>query len=119
MLASAALAWLPVFPQPDRELFVPAQGGRVYVRINGSGHPTRLPVVLIHGGPGGTHRGLLDAPELADERMVVLHDQLDSGRSDQPNNPANWKDDRFVDELEAIRNALGMSLGIVGAQLSR
>ena len=76
-------------------------------------------MVLIHGGPGGTHRGLFDALELADERMVVLHDQLDSGRSDQPNNPANWKDDRFVDELEAIRNALGMSLGIVGAQLSR
>ena len=50
----------------------------------------RPPVVFLHGGPGGTHAAYLDALALADERAVILYDQLDSGRSDRPNNPANW-----------------------------
>jgi proline iminopeptidase/L-proline amide hydrolase len=109
MLATAASARPPIFPAPDRELMVPVQGGRVYVRVNGTSKPGKLPIILIHGGPGSTHRGLLDALELADERTVILYDQLDSGRSDQPNDPANWKVERFVSELEAIRTALGIA----------
>lgn len=98
----------PLFAAPDKELMVPVHGGRVYVRVNGKLDGARPPIVLIHGGPGGTHRSLLDGLELADERAVVLYDQLDSGRSDQPNDPANWNVPRFVDELEAIRSALGI-----------
>jgi proline iminopeptidase/L-proline amide hydrolase len=88
---------------------VPVPGGRVYVRTNGASNESRLPVVLIHGGPGGTHGGLLDALELADERMVILYDQLDSGRSARPNDPANWNVALFVEELEAVRISLGIS----------
>lgn len=109
ILATAATARPPVFPAPDRELMVPVQGGRVYVRVNGTSTPGKLPIILIHGGPGSTHRGLLDALELADERMVILYDQLDGGRSDRPNDPNNWKVERFVNELEAIRTALGIA----------
>ena len=39
---------------------------------------------------------------------VILYDQLDSGRSDQPNDPGNWNVARFVDELESVRTALGI-----------
>jgi proline iminopeptidase/L-proline amide hydrolase len=109
MLAPAALARPPVFPSPDRELMVPVEGGRVYVRINGTNKAGKLPIVLIHGGPGSIHTGLLDALELADERMVILYDQLDSGRSDQPNDSANWKVAHYVGELEAVRAALGIA----------
>ena len=109
MLAPAVFARPPFFPAPERELMVPVEGGRVYVRINGVSKAGKLPIVLVHGGPGGTHRDLLDALELANERTVILYDQLDSGRSDQPNDPANWKIDRFVNELEAIRIALGIA----------
>lgn len=109
VLAPAASARPPLFPPPDRELMVPVEGGRIYVRVNGPNNAGKLPIVLIHGGPGGTHRGLLDALELADERTVILYDQLDSGRSDRPNNPANWKVGRFVRELEAIRTTLGIA----------
>ena len=106
MLAPAVSARPSVFPAPDRELMVPVDGGRVYVRVNGISRLGKLPIVLVHGGPGGTHRDLLDALELSNERAVVLYDQLDSGRSDQPNDPTKWKIDRFVSELEAIRRAL-------------
>ncbi len=103
-----ALSRPATFPAPDRELMVPVEGGRIYVRVNGRLDGARAPIILAHGGPGSTHAGLLDALELADERAVILYDQLDSGRSDRPNNPANWRVGRFVDELEAIRAALGV-----------
>lgn len=99
---------LPLRVTPDRELMVPAQGGRLYVRINGDLTGPRLPLVYLHGGPGSGHAGLLPLTALADERAVILYDQLDSGRSDAPGDPRNWRVERFVDEIEAVRQALGI-----------
>lgn len=93
---------------PARELRVPVQGGTIYVRINGNVAGPVPPVVLIHGGPGSTHRGLLPGLALASDRAVILFDQLDSGASDQPNDPRNWTVERFVDQVEAVRRALNI-----------
>lgn len=117
MAASTAAAFLgrpglargpASYPAPDREAMVPVKGGRVYVRINGDLNGPRAPIVCIHGGPGGSHAGLLDALSLADQRPVILYDQLDSGRSDHPGDRADWTVPRFVDELDAVRTALGI-----------
>ena len=97
------------YPAPDRELMVDAPGGKLYVRINGSLDSDKLPCLFIHGGPGGTHASFLDALPLADERAVILYDQLDSGASDRPADPANWTVERFTDEVDAIRRALGIA----------
>jgi proline iminopeptidase/L-proline amide hydrolase len=96
------------YPPPDRELMAPVPGGRVYVRVNGRLDGPRLPVVMIHGGPGGTHSAFLNALPLAEERAVILYDQLDSGRSDHPNDRKNWTVERFTDEVDAVRRALGV-----------
>lgn len=96
------------YPPPTREAMLPVPGGRVYARVNGELNGPRAPLVMIHGGPGGTHTGMLDALALADERAVILYDQLDSGRSDWPQDPANWRVPRFVDELEAVRRGLNV-----------
>jgi len=113
MLAGGALpAWargLAHYPAPTREAMVPVPGGRVYVRVNGDLAGPKPPVVFVHGGPGGTHAAYLEALTLVPERGVILYDQLDSGRSDWPENPANWTVARFVDELDAIRTALGVA----------
>src|SRR5262252_4462626 len=85
-----ALARPAVFPPPDRELMAPVRGGRIYVRINGRLDRGGPPIVMVHGGPGGTHAEFLDALSLADGQAVILYDQLDCGRSDRPDNPANW-----------------------------
>jgi proline-specific peptidase len=115
MMAAGTIAAAPLwargpssYPPPDRALMAPVPGGRIYVRVNGPLDGPRLPVVMIHGGPGGTHSAFLNALALADERAVILYDQLDSGRSDHPDNPANWTVGRFTDEVDAIRRALGI-----------
>jgi proline-specific peptidase len=107
---------LPSIPAPDREAMVPVEGGRIYVRVNGRLDGPRAPILMIHGGPGGTHAVFLNTMPLADERAVILYDQLDSGRSDNPNVPANWRVARFVDEVDAIRRALAIPrLHVLGA----
>lgn len=95
--------------EPEREAMVPVPGGRVYVRVNGNLAGPRLPIVLIHGGPGSSHWYFLNATAMAGERAVILYDQLDSGRSDTVDDPANWQVPRFVAELEAVRRALGVA----------
>ncbi|WP_242526506.1 proline iminopeptidase-family hydrolase [Novosphingobium sp. KA1] len=108
--ASPLLARAPdSYPAPDRELMVPVEGGRIYVRVNGRLDGPLAPLVAIHGGPGGNHAAFLDLLALAGERAVILYDQLDCGLSDRPGSPANWRVGRFVDEVEAVRRALGIA----------
>lgn len=110
--ADAAVPGAPLLPgarlQPDRELSVAVPGGRVYVRVNGDPGNGKPPIVMIHGGPGSSHWYFLNGTALADDRAVILYDQLDSGRSEWKDDPANWHVDRFVAELEAVRVALAV-----------
>lgn len=102
--------------KPRREAMIAVPGGRAYVRIDGDLGAARAPVVFVHGGPGSSHWYFLNATSLADERSVILYDQLDSGRSDAPGDAANWRTPRFVAELEAIRANLGIARWhVVGA----
>lgn len=98
---------------PDRQAMVPVPaataGARVYVRVNGALPGRRPPVLFIHGGPGSAHWGWLNATALADERAVILYDQLDCGRSDRPGDPANWTVPRYLAEIEAIRAHFGIA----------
>ena len=86
------------------EGFVSVPGGRVWYRVVGSG--PRTPLLLVHGGPGAGSCYFSALAKLADERPVIVYDQLGSGRSDHPSDPSLWRIDRFVDELAALRTAL-------------
>ncbi len=99
----------PAYSEPHSTYRVPVEGGSIYVRVNGSLKGPLPPVIFIHGGPGGTFDSYLEALALQYDRAVILYDQLDTGYSDRPMNPANWRVDRFVDELEAIRKHLGIT----------
>jgi len=67
-------------------------------------------VLLLHGGPGATHEYLeaCDSFLPAAEVEYYYYDQLGSGFSDQPDEPSLWELDRFVDEVEQVRQALGL-----------
>ena len=93
-------------PAVDPEGFITVPGGRVFYRIMGGG--TKTPLILLHGGPGGRSCVFSVLGELATDRPVILYDQLGSGRSDRPNDLALWRTERFVEELDAVRSALGL-----------
>jgi proline iminopeptidase len=69
-----------------------------------------LKVLLLHGGPGATHEyfEVFDEDFRAAGIEYYFYDQLGSGQSDQPNAPELWDLDRFVDEVEQVRLALGL-----------
>lgn len=95
-------------PVPTLEKKVPTQGGRLYARLNAPAAGAKLPVVFLHGGPGGSHLGMVGALPLADTRPVILYDQLDCGFSDRPGDRANWTVERFTNEIDSIRDAFGL-----------
>jgi proline iminopeptidase len=81
---------------------------RVWTKRVGDNPDTRL--LLLHGGPGATHEYF----EIFDDYLpaagieYIYYDQLGSGESDRPNDPGLWQLDRFVDEVEQVRVALGL-----------
>lgn len=79
-------------------------GGHVSWRRFGDGEGT--PLLVIHGGPGLTSSYLDPLAALSDSRPVFTWDQLDCGQSDCPRNPDLWTLERFVEELDLVRNAL-------------
>lgn len=70
--------------------------------------PTKL--LLLHGGPGATHEYFecFDSHLPAAGVEYHYYDQLGSHYSDQPDEPSLWDLDRFVDEVEQVRVALGL-----------
>lgn len=67
-----------------------------------------IPLLLLHGGPGAGHDYLEPLRGLAAERPVIFYDQLGCGRSDKPDNRALWTIERFADEIDEVRDALGL-----------
>ncbi|PLR22631.1 peptidase [Caulobacter zeae] len=99
--ASHALAEVP-----QAEGFASVPGGKVYWRKFGVG--SKAPLLTLHGGPGSSHSYLLPLKALADERPVIFYDQLGCGRSDAPDEDGAYSIQRSVDEVDAVRAALGL-----------
>lgn len=81
---------------------------QVWTRRMG-GHPT-VKVLILHGGPGSTHEYLeaFDDCLPATGFEYYYYDQLGSYHSDQPDEPELWDLPRFVEEVEQVRQALGL-----------
>lgn len=87
------------------------RGHRTWYRVVGdpSASGGKLPLLVLHGGPGVSHDYLGDLAVLAETgRPVVFYDQLGGGRSDHPDDPALWIMDTFVDEIGTVRDALSL-----------
>jgi proline iminopeptidase len=93
-------------PVPPAEGFITVPGGRIYYAKMGNG--SGIPLIVIHGGPGSTSFGLKPWAALGDERVVIRYDQLGSGKSDRPADTSLYTVERFVAELQALRDALDL-----------
>lgn len=75
------------------------------------GRNPRIKLLLLHGGPGAAHdyfeslEGYLPAEGIE----FIYYDQLGSAGSDQPTDTDLWTIPRFVEEVEQVRTALGLT----------
>ena len=87
-------------------------GFPVWFRTVGeNANPARPPVLCLHGGPGAASDYLEPFGDLAAAgRQVVFYDQLGCGNSgvEAAHDPAMWTVELFVEEVGAVREALGL-----------
>lgn len=74
------------------------------------GNNPKMKVLLLHGGPGGTHEAFenFDGYLPNEEIEYIYYDQLDSYYSDKPNDSTLWTTEHFVEEVEQVRKALNL-----------
>jgi proline iminopeptidase len=96
-----------------RKIPITTPAGPQQVWVKRVGNNPDLRVLLLHGGPGATHEYFeaCDSWFPAAGIEYYYYDQLGSGFSDQPDEPSLWDVDRFVDEVEQVRRALGLDRG--------
>ncbi|MDH3272317.1 MAG: alpha/beta hydrolase [Gemmatimonadota bacterium] len=90
--------------QTARQGLLTLEDARLFYEIVGSGEP----IIVIHGGPGLDHAYLrpgLDA--LAARNTLVYYDQRGTGRSSAELTESVIDFDAFVDDVDALRQALG------------
>jgi proline-specific peptidase len=87
---------------------IPFRGYETWYRDVGPEEGVAL--LCLHGGPGSTHHYFTPLEQLAEEgRRVVMYDQLGCGESDRPTDPGLWTVELFRAEVQAVRDALGLS----------
>jgi proline-specific peptidase len=91
------------------EGMIPFQGHQTWYRIVGDGQkPGKLPLLCLHGGPGACHDYLESLEEFSETgRRVVFYDQVGCGKSSRTDE-SMWNVETFVDEVDTVRNALGL-----------
>ncbi|MBI1342562.1 MAG: alpha/beta fold hydrolase [Terrimonas sp.] len=73
------------------------------------GNNPRIKVLLLHGGPAFTHEYLECFESFFPKEGFEFYeyDQLGSYYSDQPTDSSLWTTERFVEEVEQVRKAIG------------
>jgi len=110
----------PLDPYDQRMLDV-AGGHRIYVEQ--CGNPDGIPVVVVHGGPGGGCSPAMRRYFDPEAYRIILFDQRGCGRSRPHASVIENTTWHLVADMEAIRDTLGISRWVVfggswGATLS-
>ena len=73
------------------------------------GNNPRIKVLLLHGGPAMTHEYMecFETFFLREGFEFYEYDQLGSYYSDQPTDSSLWTTERFVEEVDQVRRAIG------------
>lgn len=87
------------------------EGDSIWYHVIGNGKST--PILMLHGGPGGTSYSLYALSALADQYTLVLFDQPGTGRSGDLQDTSLMRMDYFVDRLHGFVEALGLKKYII------
>ena len=88
------------------ESFLEVPGGKIWYKVSGYGDG--IPVVLLHGGPGGSSFYLKAFEDLGSDRPVIRYDQLGGGKSEMVTDTSLFTIEHFVNELDLLRTHLGI-----------
>jgi proline iminopeptidase len=124
-VAGAALARVPGVPERPQAAKGAARAGevktggielipvldgkyKVWTKKVGSG---KIKLLTLHGGPGCTHEYFECFEDFLPKQGIEFYyyDQLGSAYSDQPDDTSLWTVDRFREEVEQVRQGLGLS----------
>jgi proline iminopeptidase len=86
------------------EGFLNVKGGKVWYKVCGEGN--KIPIVILHGGPGYPSYYLNPLLALSRERPVVVFDQLGCGRSDRITDTSLMTIENYVNQLHQLLKAL-------------
>jgi proline iminopeptidase len=77
------------------------------------GNNPRIKILLLHGGPAMTHEYMECFESFFPKEGFEFYeyDQLGSYYSDQPKDSSLWTIERFVEEVEQVRKAIGADAG--------
>ena len=83
--------------------FIPIKDGTLYYETEGKG----VPIVLVAGGPGGTHHGFHPYfSQIKDVAKIIYYDQRGTGKSSKDSARKTYTLKQAVDDLEDLRKAL-------------
>jgi proline iminopeptidase len=85
--------------------------GKFNVWTKRFGNNPKIKVLFLHGGPGGSHEFFESFESFFPQEGFEFYeyDQLGSHYSDKPKDSSLWTTDRFVEEVEQVRKALGLT----------
>jgi len=91
---------------PEGQQTVNISGGKIWYHVIGEGH--KLPVLMLHGGPGGTCYSLYALAGISEDRQIILFDQIGTGRSGIITDTALMTMEYQVEQLHEFIEALGL-----------
>ncbi len=100
------------FIEQIRQGYAAFRGYQTWYRVTGNLDNGKTPLVILHGGPGGTHDYLDAFKDVAASGHAVIHyDQLGNGRSTHLPGQAQsfWTVGLFLEELDNLLDHLQIS----------
>ncbi len=85
--------------------------GKFNVWTKTVGNNPKIKLLLLNGGPGATHEYFECFESFLPQEGIefIYYDQLGCGNSDNPKDTAMWDLSRYVEEVEQVRQALGLN----------
>ncbi|KAI3320690.1 proline-specific peptidase [Xylariaceae sp. AK1471] len=84
-----------------------------WYKVVGDLKSDKIPLIVVHGGPGACHEYLLPLTDLASSMPLIFYDQIGNGRSthlpDKAGDEAIWSSELFIDELQNLICHLGLT----------
>ena len=90
----------------EGEYSLAVKGGKIWYKVIGNGDKT--PIVMLHGGPGFPSYYLTPLFELANDRQIIVYDQLSSGRSSNSEDTSLMNLPTQLDHLKTLLQKLAL-----------